>query len=63
MEQEHFKKCSKCGKVMSLDQFHKTSRKYIAMDSLEEYTYEYYRSDCRNCRSKERKKYYQEHGR
>jgi len=63
MEQNSYKRCSECGVVKSLSEFHLTSRKYIDMDTLKEHTYEYHRSDCKDCRSKKRKKFYQEHRR
>jgi len=63
MGHNRFKRCSKCGEVKSLSEFHLTSRVYVMTDTLKEYTYEYHRADCKDCRSKERKKYYQEHRR
>lgn len=48
--------CSKCGKIIHIEELHMTKRK------KDDKVYKYRRADCKDCRSLARKEYYKEHG-
>jgi hypothetical protein len=54
------KKCTRCGEIKGLDQFHKTSRRYKNMSTRRIDTYNYHHSICKECRNRERRRDYED---
>ena len=52
------KKCTKCKKMKSIDDFHRTSRKFKKKTG-EIHVYKYYHSKCKTCRRAEKREWYQ----
>jgi len=57
MEKE--RKCTNCGKIKPISEFHKTSRKFKKKDG-KIYTYRYHHAKCNVCRRLDKKEWYRQ---